>query len=242
MHAAARERFADHGFGVAPDFRGVVLDPARLRIDLPVLTLRDGDDRAWLIEHHEAAARGALVDRADVLAHRSCNLRARPTAERARGGTDTRRAYAIGAITTTSASRIQQREPPHALQLREIGHRAHRDEREHEQHRAHRALQTRRARRRASPRARATRRDRDVRRATPRNSRSRTSGSETRSPIGPTVTAPARFSTFVDPDQREHERPDADEHVDPDLREQRRCQDPTRLPLLARRAADAARS
>ena len=67
--AAARERLADHGLRVAPDLRGVVLDPAGFRIDLLVLALRDGDDRSLLIEHHEAAARRALIDRADVLAH-----------------------------------------------------------------------------------------------------------------------------------------------------------------------------
>ena len=63
------ERSPDDGFGIAPDFCRVVLHPAGLRIDLLVLALRDADDCAVLVEHHEAAARRPLVDCAYVLAH-----------------------------------------------------------------------------------------------------------------------------------------------------------------------------
>jgi hypothetical protein len=90
-NAAARERLADDGFRVAPNFRGVVLDPARLRIDLLMLALGDGDDSALLVEHHEATARGALIDCADVLAHDACDLTAPPTAASSRGETGMRR-------------------------------------------------------------------------------------------------------------------------------------------------------
>lgn len=50
---------------VRPDLVRVVLDPARLREDLLVLLLVDGDDPAVLVEHDAAAGRGALVDRRD---------------------------------------------------------------------------------------------------------------------------------------------------------------------------------
>src|SRR5918993_1772110 len=68
-YAAARKRLADYDLRVTPNFGRVVLDPARLRIDLLVLALRNADDRTQLVEHDEAAARGALVDCADVFAH-----------------------------------------------------------------------------------------------------------------------------------------------------------------------------
>ena len=51
-----------------PDLHRVVLDPARLRVDLLVLLLIDRHDRAGVVEDHEAGARGALVEGADVLA------------------------------------------------------------------------------------------------------------------------------------------------------------------------------
>ena len=47
----------------------IMLDPAGLRIDLPMLALRRGDGVAGAVEHDEAAAGGALVDGADVFAH-----------------------------------------------------------------------------------------------------------------------------------------------------------------------------
>ena len=53
----------------APDLGRVVLDPAGLRVDLLVLALIDVGDAAVLVEEDEARAGGALVDRADVLAH-----------------------------------------------------------------------------------------------------------------------------------------------------------------------------
>ncbi len=48
----------------------VVLDPARLRIDLLVLLLVDRDDLPAVVEDHEARAGRSLVDRSCVLSHR----------------------------------------------------------------------------------------------------------------------------------------------------------------------------
>ena len=42
-----------------PDLVGVVLDPARLREDLPELLLRDGLDLACVIEYDRTGTRGA---------------------------------------------------------------------------------------------------------------------------------------------------------------------------------------
>jgi len=52
-----------------PDLERVVLDPTRLREDLLVLFLIDGDNFAAVVEHHEARARGALVDCCCVFRH-----------------------------------------------------------------------------------------------------------------------------------------------------------------------------
>jgi hypothetical protein len=62
-HPSVPERFADHGLGVAPNLGRVVLDETRLRIDLRMLALRDGNDTTLVIEDHETAARGALIER-----------------------------------------------------------------------------------------------------------------------------------------------------------------------------------
>ena len=69
VQALARERAADHLLRVAPDLDRVVLDPAGARIDLCVLLLCARDDRAGGVEHDEAAARRALIDRSDEPAH-----------------------------------------------------------------------------------------------------------------------------------------------------------------------------
>ena len=65
----AAQRFSDHRLRVAPDLQRIVFDPAGLRIDLPMLHLRAGDRLAHAVEHDEARAGGALVDRADVSGH-----------------------------------------------------------------------------------------------------------------------------------------------------------------------------
>jgi hypothetical protein len=54
-------------FGPAQDFQQVVLDPAWLRIDLPVFFLSDGNDARVLVKHHEARAGCALIDGSDVI-------------------------------------------------------------------------------------------------------------------------------------------------------------------------------
>jgi hypothetical protein len=55
-----------HFLRVSPDFFRVVFDPARLRVYLLVLFLRDGYDSARAIEHDKPCARGALINRANV--------------------------------------------------------------------------------------------------------------------------------------------------------------------------------
>jgi hypothetical protein len=52
-----------------------MFDPTGLRIDLRVLLLRARDDRPGLIEHDEARARRALVNRADELSHEGPGLK-----------------------------------------------------------------------------------------------------------------------------------------------------------------------
>ena len=66
---AVRQRFAHDCLRTAPDFLGVVLHPARLRIDLLVLLLGGGNDSPVPVEHDEAGARGALVNCPDVTRH-----------------------------------------------------------------------------------------------------------------------------------------------------------------------------
>ena len=73
------QRLGDDGERVVEHLDRIVLDPAGLRIDLPVLALRRGDGVAGTVEHDEAAAGGALVDGADVSGHVS------PGCFRARG-------------------------------------------------------------------------------------------------------------------------------------------------------------
>ena len=62
-------RAVDHAPRVLPDLGRVVLDPARLGVDLLVLTLVDVTDVAVLVEQDEARAGRALVDRSDEFAH-----------------------------------------------------------------------------------------------------------------------------------------------------------------------------
>jgi hypothetical protein len=49
-----------------PDFLWVVFDPARLRVNLPMLFLSDGNNSASRIENHTARAGGALVNSSNV--------------------------------------------------------------------------------------------------------------------------------------------------------------------------------
>src|SRR3546814_19452024 len=56
MHAVAH---------ILPDFRRVMLHPARPGEDLPVLLLGDGNDRRLIVEQDAARRGGALVDRRD---------------------------------------------------------------------------------------------------------------------------------------------------------------------------------
>lgn len=62
-----RERARHHRLHLRPDLGCVMLHPARLGEDLPVLTLVDGDDRPAVVEDDAAARRGALIDRGYVL-------------------------------------------------------------------------------------------------------------------------------------------------------------------------------
>ena len=57
---------ANDGQHVLPDFFGIVLDPARLRIDLPMLARRLVDDRARRVEQHRLGRRRALIDGQDM--------------------------------------------------------------------------------------------------------------------------------------------------------------------------------
>ena len=63
------ERAADDFLAARPDLRRVVLDPARLGVDLLVLLLVDGDHLPAMIEDHEAGAGRALVEGANILWH-----------------------------------------------------------------------------------------------------------------------------------------------------------------------------
>ena len=65
----ARQRGTDHLIGVGEDFHRVVLDPARLGIDLPVFLLGDGDDVSAPVEDDEARAGRTLVYGANILVH-----------------------------------------------------------------------------------------------------------------------------------------------------------------------------
>jgi hypothetical protein len=57
----------DHLLRALPDLARVVLDVARLRVDLLVLELLDGYDVATVVEHHAARAGRSLVQRCDVI-------------------------------------------------------------------------------------------------------------------------------------------------------------------------------
>ena len=72
--AGRLHRLVDDLLGARPDLRRVVLDPARLGIDLLVLLLRDADDLAAVVEDHAPRARGALIDRCRVLGHQASSL------------------------------------------------------------------------------------------------------------------------------------------------------------------------
>src|SRR5205823_6632265 len=61
----------DHLLRPLPDLHRVVLDPARLRVDLLVLLLVDRDNLPAVVEDHEAGACSALVDCCCVLSHSS---------------------------------------------------------------------------------------------------------------------------------------------------------------------------
>ena len=61
------ERGTRHGQLRAPDFSGIVLDPARLRKDLAKFLLRHSRTVAAVVEQDGAGAGGALVKREDVL-------------------------------------------------------------------------------------------------------------------------------------------------------------------------------
>ena len=67
--AGLLEGALDDLLAARPDLRRIVLDPARLGVDLLVLLLVDRDDAAGVVEDHEAGARGALVEGSDVLRH-----------------------------------------------------------------------------------------------------------------------------------------------------------------------------
>ena len=68
MPALAR-RAADDLDAARPDLLRVVLDPARLGVDLLVFLLIDRDDGPGVVEHHEAGAGRALIEGADISRH-----------------------------------------------------------------------------------------------------------------------------------------------------------------------------
>ena len=63
------EGVTHHLQSVAPDFHRVVFYPTWLQADLRVLSLGVRDACAAAIDHREAGARCALIDRADVFSH-----------------------------------------------------------------------------------------------------------------------------------------------------------------------------
>src|SRR5438552_176402 len=79
MHIVRRrarllDRLVDDLLRALPDLLGVVLDPARLGIDLLVLLLGDRYHLAGVVEDHAPTARGALVDRRCVFRHQLSSL------------------------------------------------------------------------------------------------------------------------------------------------------------------------
>ena len=60
--AVAAGQFADHRQHVLPDFPGVMLNPPRLGINLPVRPRRLVQHPPGLVEQHGLGGRGALVD------------------------------------------------------------------------------------------------------------------------------------------------------------------------------------
>src|SRR5690606_11607642 len=65
------EGTVDDLLSAVPDLLRIVLDPARLGVDLLVLALVDGDDLATVIEDHAPGAGRPLVDSGYVLGHSS---------------------------------------------------------------------------------------------------------------------------------------------------------------------------
>jgi acetate kinase len=63
------QSFGNDGLCAPPDFFGIVLHPAWLRIDLLVLLLGDRYDACMAVEHDEACTGGPLVNRTDVTRH-----------------------------------------------------------------------------------------------------------------------------------------------------------------------------
>jgi len=63
------EPVKDDLLGVLPDLDGVVLDPARVGVDLFVLFVRVRDDLPAVVEHHKASSGRPLVYRTDILCH-----------------------------------------------------------------------------------------------------------------------------------------------------------------------------
>jgi hypothetical protein len=82
------QRLARHVALRAKDLHRIVLDPARLRIDLAELALRHRHRRAFLVEHDRARAGRALVEREDI-AHRRILL-SLPTSAAEAGSTGRR--------------------------------------------------------------------------------------------------------------------------------------------------------
>ena len=66
IHARLRDRLARAGELRGEDLARVVLDPARLRVDLAELVLRGGRRRAVFVEQDRARAGGSLVECEDV--------------------------------------------------------------------------------------------------------------------------------------------------------------------------------
>jgi len=69
VQAALRHGLGDHLAGPQPDLVRIVLHPSGLRIDLPVLPLRAGDDSPGAVEDQKARAGGALIDRSNEVRH-----------------------------------------------------------------------------------------------------------------------------------------------------------------------------